>query len=105
MPEPENSFLTLDGSDHAAEPHPHQYAIKQPTSSATILFLDVDDESVKTRRNIVQSVEWQNKDGEGSGSRERPLKLLDLPVDILKDIVKEVSRISQALPSINRSYL
>lgn len=85
-------MLVLDGPNRAHELHSYQCIVKQPTNTAAIRSPGADDEEdVKTQSNLFLAPEGQNNDGEGNALHERSLQLLDLPIDILKEIVKEVT--------------
>lgn len=58
------------------------------TSGSSDVVSSNDDSTRRTLLDLRQEKKMRRK---GVGGQERPLQLLDLPVDVLKEIVKEVS--------------
>lgn len=91
LPEPEDSLFPLHGTNHVHEPQLHQCAVKQPLNAATVPSLVADYGDMETQKGLLQLWEGKKKNQEGREVQDRPLQLLDLSIDILREIVKEVS--------------
>ncbi|KAI4169737.1 MAG: hypothetical protein LQ343_005478 [Gyalolechia ehrenbergii] len=92
LPEPEDSLFPLHGTNHVHEPQLHQCAVKQPLNAATVPSLVADYGDMETQKGLLQLWEGKKKNQEGREVQDRPLQLLDLSIDILREIVKEYTR-------------
>lgn len=67
-----------------------QLALFTPSSQPDCSRSDYLDGADRRRAKMAQLLKGKEKDRIPVAQRKRPLQLLDLPMDVLKDIMKEV---------------
>ncbi|KAL8719355.1 MAG: hypothetical protein Q9225_003638 [Loekoesia sp. 1 TL-2023] len=93
LPKLKTSASTLDGADDVFDESQSCSSVKkQPQDIVTSYPQDTHSENLRTREKLLKLWKGKEKDGENRGEGNRPLELLDLPIDVLKEIIKEYTR-------------